>query len=193
VKALSILIFCVTTLVLGVDGQGAWFKTSKSKKQKQYTPSPAPSPAPAPSVDLSKFNGANLDKILGTLEQKVPIPRAELAQLRASFAARLSKAPAERKQFQAALAVCDALSKIMKERERAMLQPTAVTGWPQRAAQYRDMINQLMERESGRRCRRVVAGISASLNRLAAGTRHGSRSGGLEAAAPCSSGASLSL
>jgi hypothetical protein len=148
VKTLFVLIFCVTTLVLGVDGQGAWFKTSKSKKQTQYTPSPAPSPAPAPSVDLSKFNGANLDTILGPLEQKVPIPRAELAQLRASFAARLSKAPpAERKQFQAALAVCDAISKIMKERERAMLQPTAVTGWPQRAAQYRDMINHLMERE----------------------------------------------
>jgi hypothetical protein len=109
---------------------------------------PAPAPAALPSVELSKFVGAHLDKILGPLEQHVSLPRAELKELHVSFKARLSKAsPAERNQFKAALAVCNALRKAMEERRRSMLGPSFLAAWPQRAASYRQVINHLMERE----------------------------------------------
>ena len=123
-------------------------KQSQSTGQRQRSPSPAPTPSPPPSVDLSNFVAANLDAIAGPLEQKVVIPRSELAQLQTSYKSRLAKAsPSERKQLKAALAVCKALSRMMTTREQAMLSPTAVTGWPQRAAQYRDVINQLLKKE----------------------------------------------
>lgn len=108
----------------------------------------AATPTPLPSVELSTFVNANLNTITAPLEQRVTMPRAELEKLRASYKARLPKAtPAERKQLKAALAVCKTLDKVMKDRERAMLSPTAVTGWPQRAVEYREVVNQLMQKE----------------------------------------------
>ena len=78
---------------------------------------------------------------------KVPLPRAELAQLRVSFATRFSKASlAERAQFQAALAVCDAISQAMDERNTAMLNPAA-SNWAQRSAQLRQNIEKLVADE----------------------------------------------
>jgi hypothetical protein len=116
-------------------------------KKREFTPPPTPTPPPAPSGDLSRFIDANLDKILGPLEQKTALPRAELAQLRASFSARFSKASlAERTQFQSAIAVCDALAQAMDERDKAMLSPAA-TDWPLRALQLRQNIEQLAARE----------------------------------------------
>lgn len=69
--------------------------------------------------------------------------RAELVPL-VSFATRFSKASlAERAQFQAALVVCDALSKAMDERNQATLNPAA-SNWPQRSAQLRQNIEKLL-------------------------------------------------
>src|SRR4051812_19964394 len=76
-------------------------KQSQPPAAKQRSASPTPTPSP--SVELSTFVNANLDAVTGPLEQKVALPRAELEQLRASYAARLTKAsPAERKQLKAA-------------------------------------------------------------------------------------------
>jgi hypothetical protein len=122
-------------------------KPPKSKKKPAYTPPPTPTPPPAPSVDLSKFVGTNMDKLLGPLEVKAPLPRAELAQLRASFAERFGKASlAERNQFQAALNVCDGLTQLMNEREKAALNPAAAN-WPVRSVQLKQWIGQLMAQE----------------------------------------------
>jgi hypothetical protein len=144
-------IFALTLVIFSIEGtDAAPPKQTPSKNQKQGNPSSAPTasvPQP-PSLELSNFINQNLDIILGPLEQKAPLPRSELAQLRTSFeSARAKSPPATQKQYKAALAVCDALAKAMDERERAMLQPTAITAWPQRAAQYRDVINQLMKKE----------------------------------------------
>jgi hypothetical protein len=139
-----IFLFCVA-LFFAANGP-AEAKPRNAKKQ-QFTPPPAPTPTPAPSVDLAKFTGANLDKILGPLDAKMPMPRAELAQLRSSISARFSKATlAERPQYQAALAVCDALGQAMDERDKATLNPAAAN-WPVRGPQLRANIQQLMERE----------------------------------------------
>ncbi len=89
----------------------------------------------------------NLDKILGPLDQNLPMPRAELAQLRTSFSSRFSKATlAERPQFQAAISVCDAISQAMNERDKSMLNPAAVN-WTARSVQLRANIEQLMANE----------------------------------------------
>jgi hypothetical protein len=144
-------IFALTLVIFSMEGTDAASpKQTPSKNQNQGKASPPPTPSvpQPPSVELSNFTNQNLDIILGPLEQKAPMPRSELARLRASFeSARAKSVPATRKQYKAALAVCDALAKAIDERERAMLQPTAITGWPQRAAQYRDVINQLMKKE----------------------------------------------
>ena len=88
-----------------------------------------------------------MDKILGTLDVKAPLPRAELAQLRASFAERFGKANlVERTRFQAALNVCDGITQIMNEREKAALNPAAAN-WPVRSVQLKQWIDQLMAQE----------------------------------------------
>ena len=88
-----------------------------------------------------------MDKILGTLDVKAPLPRAELAQLRASFAERFGKANlVERTRFQAALNVCDGITQIMNERDKAMLNPAAAN-WPVRSVQLKQWIDQLMAQE----------------------------------------------
>ena len=133
---------CIATIAILIPDAEA----GKPRKPK-FVPPAAPTPAGAPSADLSRFVGANLERILGPLDQKVPLPRAELAQMRASFAGRFSKASlAERTQFQSALAVCDALSQAMDERDKATLNP-AGSNWAQRSAQLRTNIEQLLERE----------------------------------------------
>jgi hypothetical protein len=55
------------------------------------------------------------------LDQQIGLPRNEVAQLRASFTDRWSRAPAnEKPAYQAAVAVCIALSQSMDEREKAI-------------------------------------------------------------------------
>lgn len=138
-------VLCIAMMIaLGVRVDAA--RRPKIKKR-EFTPPPAATPPPAPSVDLSRFISVNLDKILAPLEQKTALPRAELAQLRGSFSARFSKASlAERTQFQTAIAVCDALSQAMDERNKAMLNPGA-SNWPLRGQQLRQNIEQLVARE----------------------------------------------
>lgn len=75
----------------------------------------------APSVELGEFGAAHLDKILAPLDQQVALPRTEVAQLRESFTDRRSKAlENEKPAYQAAIAVCNALSQAMDEREKAI-------------------------------------------------------------------------
>jgi hypothetical protein len=130
---------------LAVTADAAYPKKPKKKKG-EPTPHATPAAPQPPSVDISKFMGNNLDKILGPLDQKIVLPRPELDQLRNSFSARFSRASlTERAQFQAALSVCDALAQAMNERQTAIVQRSAT--WPQRAEQLRQSISQLAERE----------------------------------------------
>lgn len=130
---------------LTLTANAAYPKKSKKKKG-EPTPHATPAAPQPPSVDISKFMGDNLDKILGPLDQKIVLPRPELDQLRNSFSARFSRASlTERAQFQAALSVCDALAQAMNERQTAIVQRSAT--WPQRAEQLRQHIAQLAERE----------------------------------------------
>jgi hypothetical protein len=119
---------------------------SKKKKKEAFVPAPTPTPPGAPSGDLSSFVAANGDKIFAPLDQKVVMPRAELAQLRNSFAQRFTRASlSERNQFQAALSVCDALTQVMNERDKTLLAPSG--NWTQRSVQLRQYIDQLVARE----------------------------------------------
>jgi hypothetical protein len=131
-KAAFLCLACMALILTTADA-----KFSRSKKSKG-----------TPSVDLSKFVGTNIDKILAPLDQRNPMPRAELAQMRASFAQRFSKASlAERPQFQTALGVCDGLAQVMDERDKAMLNPTAAAAWPQRSVKLRQYIDQILAQE----------------------------------------------
>jgi hypothetical protein len=143
-KAAFLCLACVALILTTADA-----KFSRSKKSKG-TPTPVSTATPpgAPSVDVSKFVSTNIDKILAPLDQRNPMPRAELAQMRASFAQRFSKASlAERPQFQTALGVCDGLAQVMDERDKAMLNPTAAAAWPQRSVQLRQYIDQILAQE----------------------------------------------
>jgi hypothetical protein len=147
-KRLLSLILTALLVTAIAPADAAWTTKKPSKKKGAYTPPPAPTPTPPPSVDLSKFIGGNLEKILGPLDAKMPMPRPELAQIRTSISGRLSKASlAERPQYQAALKVCDALSQAMDERNKATLNPIAAANWPQQSAQLRQNIEQLMAQE----------------------------------------------
>ena len=139
------ILLCLAFAALPIGSHTAWAR-SKKKKKEAFVPAPTPTPPGAPSGDLSSFVTANGDKIFAPLDQKVVMPRAELAQLRNSFAQRFTRASlAERNQFQAALSVCDALTQVMNEREKTMLAPSPA--WAQRSAQLRQYIDQLIERE----------------------------------------------
>jgi hypothetical protein len=141
----AITLLCLA-IMLAFNGPADAAAPKKSKKN-AYVPPATPTPPGAPSGDLGKFVNANLEKILGPLEQKNEIPRAQLTELRASFAARFSKASlAERPQFQAALSVCDALSQAMDERNKASLNPAAAN-WTVRSVQLRANIEDLMAKE----------------------------------------------
>ena len=144
-KPLLSLILIFSFLALAAPSDAAWEpKKSKKKGRPAYTPPPTPTPTPAPSVELSKFISTNLEKILGPLEVKTPMPHPELAQIRNSISSQLSRANlAQRPQFQAALKVCDALGQAMDERNRASLNPAAAN-WAQRGPQIRQNIEQLM-------------------------------------------------
>ncbi len=109
-------------------------------------PVPTPTPPGPPSGDLSSFVTTNGDKIFAPLDQRVVMPRAELAQLRNSFAQRFTRASlTERNQFQAALSICDALTQVMNERDKTLLAPSPT--WAQRSAQLRQYIDQLLAKE----------------------------------------------
>ena len=144
---IKVFVFLLLAFVIAlpVSSPNAWAR-SKKKKKKEFVPSPTPTPPGPPSGDLSNFVSTQGDKIFAPLEQRVTMPRAELAQLRNSFAQRFTRASlAERSQFQAALTICDALSQVMTERDKAALAPSG--SWPQRSAQLRGYIDQLIARE----------------------------------------------
>src|SRR4051812_23937415 len=72
------------------------------------------------SARLAQFTAAYLDHILAPIDENVLLPRTELGQLRAEFLDRMMKAPdPEKPQYQAAVAVCDALTSAMDERDKA--------------------------------------------------------------------------
>ena len=139
-KTLIHLLLCIATIFsLSATADAA----GRPKKKKIVLVTPSATPGPASAADLSRFMSTNLDRILGPLDQKVELPRAELAQIRASFATGFSKASlADRQKFQTGLAVCDALSQAMDERNKATVMKASAT-WPQQAAQLRQKIDQL--------------------------------------------------
>ena len=139
------ILLCLAFAVFPVGSHTAWAR-SKKKKKEAFVPAPTPTPPGAPSGDLSSFVTTNGDKIFAPLDQKVVMPRAELAQLRNSFAQRFTRASLnERNQFQAALSICDALTQVMNERDKTLLAPSG--NWTQRSAQLRQYIDQLVARE----------------------------------------------
>lgn len=118
-------------------------KPPRGKGKQAYTPPPTPTPPPAPSVALSTFLSSNAEKIFAPYSPQVPLPKAELGQLKASFSERFAKAGlADRQQYQYAMSVCDGLSQVMTE--KTSTQPGL---WPQRSAQLRTWIDQLMAQE----------------------------------------------
>ena len=139
------ILLCLAFATLPIGSHTAWAR-SKKKKKEAFVPAPTPTPPGAPSGDLSSFVAANGEKIFAPLDQKVVMPRAELTQLRNSFAQRFTRASlAERNQFQAALSICDALTQVMNEREKTVLAPSG--NWTQRSAQLRQYIDQLIAKE----------------------------------------------
>jgi hypothetical protein len=136
----------ILLIVLPTMSPDAWAKSKKKKKREEFVPSPTPTPPGPPSGDLTNFVSTQGDKIFAPLDQRVTMPRTELAQLRDAFAQRFARASlGERNQFQASLTICDALSQVMNERDKALLAPTAA--WPARAAQLRQYIDQLIAKE----------------------------------------------
>jgi len=76
-----------------------------------------------PSEVLSLFFHNHLDRILSPIGQPkpVPLPHARVTQLREQFADQFSKAPdTDKPMYQAAVAVCDAVSSAMDERQKAI-------------------------------------------------------------------------
>jgi hypothetical protein len=145
VKTKVAILLCLAFAAFPVGSHTAWGR-SKKKKKEAFVPAPTPTPLGAPSGDLSSFVTANGDKIFAPLDQKVVMPRAELAQLRNSFAQRFTRASlSDRNQFHAALSICDALTQVMNERDKTLLAPSG--NWTQRSAQLRQYINQLIAKE----------------------------------------------
>jgi hypothetical protein len=143
----KIALFLVLALIaaLPATSHNTWGR-SKKKKKTEFVPAPTPTPPGPPSGDLSNFVSTQGNKIFAPLEQRVAMPRAELAQLRDSFAQRFTRASlGERNQFQAALTICDALAQVMNERDKAVLTPSG--NWNARSAQLRQYIDQLIARE----------------------------------------------
>jgi hypothetical protein len=84
-------------------------------------PQPAQKPHHKPSDLLSVFFRNHLDQILSPIERPVPLPRTRVTELREQFVTQGSKAPETKKPiYVAAVAVCDALSSAMDEREKAI-------------------------------------------------------------------------
>lgn len=77
-----------------------------------------------PSEVLSQFFHNHLDRILSPIGQPkpVPLPHARVTQLREQFADQFSKAPpaTDKPMYRAAVAVCDAVSSAMDERQKAI-------------------------------------------------------------------------
>lgn len=140
-----VLLFLAVMVALPATSPEAWAKSKKKKKQ-EFVPSPTPTPPGPPSGDLTSFVSTYGDKIFAPLDQRVVMPRAELAQLRNGFAQRFTRASlGERNQFHASLTICDALTQVMNERDKALMAPSG--NWPARAVQLRQYIEQLIAKE----------------------------------------------
>jgi hypothetical protein len=92
-------------------------------------------PVQKPSDLLSLFSRNHLDGILSPIGQRVPVPlpHARVAELREKFADQCSKAhDVDKPMYQAAVAVCDAVSAAMDERQKAIasLQGSAAVHGP---------------------------------------------------------------
>jgi hypothetical protein len=99
-------------------------------------------PPQKPSDLLSLFFRNHLDRILSPIGQKVPVPlpHARVAELREKFADQWSKAPdVDKPMYQAAVAVCDAVSAAMDERQKAIasLQGSAAVHGPSELGAHR--------------------------------------------------------
>ncbi len=98
-------------------------KHHKSHSAPQPSALPLPSASTAaqpPSVQLSVLFQNSLDKVVAPLDQKVVMPRTEVALLRTNFAQKLALAEQGQKApYQAGIAVCDAFTQAMDEREKA--------------------------------------------------------------------------
>ena len=145
-KTKIVIFLCLVFAASPMGSHNAWARSKKKKKKEEFVPAPTPTPPGAPSGDLSSFIAANGDKIFAPLDQKVVMPRGELAQLRSDFAQRFTRASlGERPQFQATLSICDALAQVMNERDSALL--SGAGNWNSRSTQLRQYIDQLLARE----------------------------------------------
>ncbi len=96
-------------------------KHPKNPPPAPQQPAPPPTGSRAPSAELGDFIGAHLDQILAPLDRGVALPRNEVVQLRESFTDRFAKAPSnEKPAYDAAIAVCNALTQTMDEREKGV-------------------------------------------------------------------------
>jgi len=115
---------------------GLLFATTAIALAQQKTgQQPGQKPARKPSDLVSLFFRNNLDRILSPIGQPtpVPLPRARITELREQFANQWSKAPeAKKPMYEAAVAVCDAISAAMDERQKAIasLQGSAAVHAP---------------------------------------------------------------
>jgi hypothetical protein len=114
------LLFATTAIALG---------------QQKPAQQPPPRPPPKPSDLLSMFFHNHLDRILSPIGQPkpVPLPRVRVTELREQFTNQGSKAPeAKKPMYEAAVAVCDAISYAMDERQKAIasLQGSAAVPAP---------------------------------------------------------------
>jgi hypothetical protein len=129
VVTLLIAIAFITPALAGKPHKGG----GKPPPQQQQASPPAPAGPQPPSTRLGQFTAAHLDAILGPIDQRPPLPRTELSNLRAAFADESAKAPeAEKEKFTTAIAVCDAINSTMDEREQtiASIQGSAAVHGP---------------------------------------------------------------
>jgi hypothetical protein len=126
--SIRLVAFVCALGVLGVTAQGKpKHKATKSSQPEQKAPEP---PADAPlSARLSRFFDSYLDKIFAPLDQPVALPRNELTKLRESLLDGVANASAaDKPPYQASVAVCDALSQAMDEREKSRINSGASAG-----------------------------------------------------------------
>jgi hypothetical protein len=121
-----ITLLSIVSFVLPALGQNPQRRRQAPQNQQANGPQP-------PSAVLSRFTANQLDRILSPIDRQIPLPRTRLSQIRAQFTDKLAQAPdTEKTQYQAAVAVCDALNAAMDEREKAIasLQGSAAVHAP---------------------------------------------------------------
>jgi hypothetical protein len=90
-------------------------------------------PPATPSDRLSQYCDHHLEQILAPLTKRVAAPRTSLAELRTSFITQLATSvDPEKTELNRAVALCDLLSSIMDDRDKAVanLTSSAAVGAP---------------------------------------------------------------